>query len=320
MTFTWSVGNPVQVPALNNVDIRPAYVTNGADFFLFYADGSNRVKRWLCNSLDDMTPLPDGVLDGSFVKQYGDDRFWIGGAVLVNNIMYAVVHAEFRYSSTIAPNFNWFRRLGLAKSTDQGATWHYLGDIITSDFSTDINDFAGAREFQAGPGDPSIFADWSYGYVYVSYTTFWADKVTGARTEQTCIARCPFSSLPDVTMWRKWDYVGWTQPGRGGHNEAIFAGQDNVSISWSNYLNAYIAIGHSTSNVSFISSASDLSKQDWHGTQMFGFDQDLMWYNWLVDPNGDPFHLRGQTFRLYAAQNNFAGIPTQYVPVTLQLT
>ena len=312
-SFSWSAGSPVTVPWLSDEDIRPMIVTNGPTFYILYSTGANTIKRWLCTSLDSCTAQSDGVVDSSFNHPYGDDRYWLGGGILYNGAYYAVVHVEFRYHSTSASNFHWFRRLGLATSTDQGAHWRYLGDIITSDFSTDIADFAGAPAFQTGPGDPSLFADWAHSMVYISYTTFWADVNTGARTEQTDIARCPMASITGLTCWHKWDYGNWTQPGLGGHNASIFPGEDNAAISWDSYLNAFVAIGHSTNWASYISTATSLDTQNWTPPQHF-IDDSLMhgWYVFLSDENGDPFHL-DQDFRVYSS----GGQPAQYVSVTL---
>lgn len=317
-TFTWSVSPDTAIPQYDNSDIRPMIVTNGSTFYQIYSDGSNVVHRWLCTTLDACTEQANGTLDSSFNHPYGDDRYWLGGGILYGSTYYSVVHIEFRYHSTSAPNFSWFRRLGIASSTDSGLHWHYLGDAITSDFSTDINDFTGAPSFQTGPGDPALYADFSHSMVYISYTTFWADVVTGARSEQTNIARCPLGSIASVSCWRKFNYGNWNQLGLGGHQTALWMGQDNASIAWDSYLGAYVAIGHSTSNISFITTATSMDTQNWQPLQGLADGNRLLWYTWLVAPNGDPFTL-GNVVRVYTSDNDYGGMGTFYFTVTLAL-
>jgi hypothetical protein len=320
--FTWGASAPTTVPQFNNMDARPFIVTNNATFFVMYSDGSgSTVHRWLCTSLDSCTVQATGGFDSSFTQPHGDDKYWLSGGILSGPVgsgtYYAVIHSEYHYHSTGASNFNWFRRLGLAKSTNLGLTWHYMGDILTSDMSDTIADFSGAPAFQAGPGDPSVFAAWSSGYLYVSYTTFWADVTTGARTEQTNIARCPLASIATTSCWHKWNNGAWASPGIGGHNTPLWMGEDNASISWDSYLNAFIAVGHSSSYVSFISTATSLDTQNWTAPQHFVDDSLLPgFYIWLVNTNADPFTL-GSVFRVYDAANFYGGIPTTYITVTL---
>lgn len=315
--ISWSVGTPVTVPSLDNVDVRPMLVNNGSTFLEIYADGSTNVKRWQCTSLDSCSALPDGVLDSSFNHPYGDDRYWAGPGILYNGVYYSAFHVEFHYHSTNAPNFSWMRRIDLGVSSDLGAHWHDAGTIIASDFSTDIADYPSAPAFQAGPGDMALFADWGKGFAYLSYTTFWASVTDGSRQEVTDIARCPIASITDINCWHKFDYGGWTQPGNGGHNAPIFSGEDNAAISWDSALNEYVAIGHSSSYSTFISTATSLDSENWTPPQHFISDSLLTpgFYIWLTDENGDPFHLDAD-IRIYEAANDWGGNQTTYVPVT----
>ena len=315
-SFSWSASGDTTVPSWDNMDIRPMLVTNGANFYVEYGNGIS-VNRWLCTSMDTCTAQANGTLDSSFPTAQGA-KVWLGGAILNGSTYYAIAHIEFAYNSTPAPNFNWFRRIGLATSTNQGLTWHYAGDIVTSNLSTTIADYAGATDFQAGPGDVSIYADWSHGYLYVYYTTFWADQTTGARTEQTNVARCPISSIASISCWHKFYNGAWNEPGIGGHNSPVWSGEDNAAVSWDSYLNAYIAIGHSTSNVSFITTATSMDSQNWQPVQPFVASNELYWYNFVVATNADPFTL-GQQFRVYSAENDYQGTQTKYFTVSLSV-
>ncbi len=315
-TFTWSVSPDVITPQYDNIDIRPAYLNDGSRFWMVFSDGGNVVHRFVGTTLDNLTEQAHGILDGSFGHRYGE-HYWLGGAYTDGHTWYATVHVEFDYHATPAATFNWFRKIGLATSTNKGLTWHYQGDIIFSAQSTNINDFANLRYFNDGPGDQSLFADWRGGYFYMYYTIAWVDKTTSERWEGTRVARCPIAQKMAPGCWTKWYDGGWSQPGIGGRDSDIFVNEDNASVFYDSFLGEYVAIGHSTANVSFIATATDLTAQDWTSPVHFTDDARMYWYNWAVDSQNYDIFTIGTTFRLYSAQDAFLGVPTKYMTVTL---
>jgi hypothetical protein len=199
------------MPQFNKVDIRPAYLNDGSRFWMVFSDGSNVVHRFVGTTLDNLTEQTNGALDSSFGHRYGE-RYWLGGAFPDGHTWFATVHVEFDYHATPAATFNWFRKIGLATSTNKGLTWHYRGDIIFSAQSSNINDYANLRYFNDGPGDQVLFDDWRGGYFYVYYTIAWVDKTTSERWEGTRVARCPIAQKLAPGCWMKWYDGGWSQP------------------------------------------------------------------------------------------------------------
>lgn len=314
--FTWSLGSDVTQTQLNNVDVRPAIYSAGATFWEVYSDGSNVVHRLQCTTLDACTAQANGTLDSSFGTPYGE-HYWLGGGVVNGSTWYATVHVEFAYHSTPAANFNWFRKIGIADSTNNGATWHYLGDAVFSDQSTNIHDFAAYRYFQAGPGDQYLLSDTNSGYNYLFYTTFWADQNTSERWEGTRVARSLISANLAPGSWTKWYNGSWSQPGVGGKDSDIFLNQDNAVVAWDSYLGSYVAIGHDTFGHTFIATASDLGQENWTARYTFTSDTtQLQWYNWGVDATTANPAVWGQTIRLYSSQNDFNGVSSNYKTVT----
>jgi hypothetical protein len=327
--FSWSVGPDVSVP-WQNVDIAPGIVREPGQISVIYSDGTawqagSRYSGWTLMrgpSLDHMQVVAHPTVHGrtDLLQGFGM-KTWIGEVIPTSDGWYAVTHSEFQYHATPAYWFNWFRKLGMARSTDRGLTWDYLGDIATSSNSTNIYDYASWNYFDAGPGDPHLFADWANGYAYVYYTSFWANKTTAERYGGTRVARCPLGQLSKPGCWVKWYVNGWSQPGYGGKDSDVWQGGDSPSVFFSQALNRYVAISRTMNGGTTIATASDLSQQNWSVRETFCVQSvthcnvgQLLWYNWVTDAGtGDPYVI-AQNFRLYSAQN---GSTTKYMQVTM---
>lgn len=311
-TPLWSIGATTPLPQFNAIDIEPGILRADGAIWLIYSDGGNTWRRFTGPALDDLAPLPPARRDASFNQPYGDDRYWISGLWSDGATWYATVHIEFHYHAVPNDQFNWFRRIGLATSSDQGATWHYAGDIITGPHSVFAADFAGDR-YDWGDGDQKFFVDTRGGYFYIYYETGWITKATGAREQFIDVARCPIAEHMAPGCWTKWYDGAWDQPGLGGLDSAVFSHENTAAIVYSTALRAYVAIGDGPS---FISVAASLERQEWSAPTPFVANDQLEWYLWPVDPlTGDRMTV-GASFRLYLAQSGM-GLETKYLAVTL---
>lgn len=309
---TWQLGADTEALIFDDEDVDTGIIREGDSLWVIYSNGANQVRRFRGPDIDHLNTLPDGQLDPSFSQPHGDDRYWLSGLWSDGSTWYATVHVEFNYNS-IPVGFNWFRRIGLATSTDQGANWHYVGDIITSPNPTDIGGYPGAY-YDFGDGDQKLFVDYAGGYFYVYFMTAWVYKATGVRTETMRVARCPIDAKMAPGAWRKWYQDSWSQPGLGGFDSDVFPDEDSSTVFYSTYLRRYVAVGNYGS---FLALATDLNTQNWTPRVSFAPGR-LIWYNWAFDPATDSKMTVGQNFRIYSADAGAeSGLaPTKYMSVT----
>lgn len=319
--FTWTFGPDVTVPDFNCLDIDPTVVCKGGQLHLVYGAGGaehQRIRRFQGPDLDHLRPLPDGQRDASFAKPYGDDCYWISSAWVEPHTgkWFATVHVEFRYHSTPARDCHWLRRIGLGTSADQGATWHYKGDILTSDNPLEPATFPGSF-YDWGCGDQKLFVDERHGWFYLWYMHAWTHKQTGQRFQSMRVARCRIAERMAPGKWTKWYRGAWSQPGLGGHDSDVFINADNTTVTYNRYLKRYLALGTLTQGGDYLATCTNLERQDW--TPMEQFSQSLprlYWYNFALAPSGERW-VTGKTFRLYSSCCHVGGTITKYMQVTL---
>jgi hypothetical protein len=234
--FTWHAQSDVSASAFRYVDVTPGILRDGNDIYMFYSNGGawpntswNSWHVFKGTSMDNMVEQPRPVVKG-FVNGAGA-KTWIGGAWNAGSTWYAIAHVEFNYNSTPAFWFNWFRKTGILSSTDKGHTWTYLGDILTSPNSYNINDYYNLDYIATGDADPKLFVDATHGYLYIYYTSFWVEKSTAERFEGTRVARCPINASNFVTCWRKWYNDAWNEPGIGGKDSDVWQNEDGAPRS-----------------------------------------------------------------------------------------
>jgi hypothetical protein len=313
-SFSWTAGADVTVPLLNSEDACPGIVQDGPNLSVqvsLYPDW----YRFSGTTLDNLTAQPEAVRDASFTQPNGDDAYWTDGIWQdPGGTRYAIIHVEYDYAVPRTA-FLWKRRIGLASSTDKGATWHYVGDILTTNPNRPGSpDTTACQDF--GCGDTYLFVDRRGGYFYLYYMTAWVNSSSGTRTNQVMsVARCSISDELAPGKWQKWSGGAWTQPGLGGAEDPVFIGTDMSVVHFNTYLNAFVAIGHDSGGQAWITTCSDITQQNWQ-TRDYSFPQRLYWYNWPVDPvTHDPYEM-GQNIRLYSAQANYNGVGTKYFPIT----
>jgi hypothetical protein len=318
LPFSWSIENDTPVDWLSGSDGTPGFYSMNSDLWIIGMDGDNHVHRYKGTTLDDQIEQQQGMLSAGFSIEYGA-RYWLSGGWIDKNthVWYSIVHVEFAQQSTESTNFHWMRKIGMATSTDLGLNWTYQGDIITSSNSYNAKDYLN-NYIDTGVGDMKLFVDLASNYFYIYYTSFWADKYTSERFEGTRVARCPIAAKMAPGCWQKFHMNRWSEPGLGGRDSDIFNGEDNGSVFWSTYLNRYIMIGHSIFNESYITTAADLSTQDWTPRRHFVDDSRMYWYNWPNDVLTLDSQIIGQSFRLYSACNGCQH--TKYMTVTLSNT
>jgi hypothetical protein len=171
------------------------------------------------------------------------------------------VHIE-RYASGNSADGT-YASVGLAKSTDAGKTWRFLGEIFGQNLSY--------ADYVANPGRCGTDTDTKrfgvvntgfgqyvirneggtdYFYIYGPDTQTPALGSTGPCTTNFAVARAPVASViaaaknNAVTPWRKYYAGGWTEPALGGRSTDLRPGQRRISfdVAYDSYLRQYILV------------------------------------------------------------------------------
>ncbi len=135
---------------------------------------------------------------------------YVGGGPLIresDNSLVAVVHCEEWAGGN---QLYYWASLGLIRSTDEGVSWTWLGQILTLDLA-----------YNAGSTTPATIGFGAItqigSYYYLSFTEY-----TGVSTRYPSVARCLASTFDSavqagsVPTFSKYDGSGWTGAGIGG--------------------------------------------------------------------------------------------------------
>lgn len=299
-TAGWSAG----------IDLNPGFVRVGPTLYAMYSTGLREWRRYSGTDIDSLsTSYSVATRDSTFTQSHGDDQYWIGGIYpqASTGDWYATIHREFNYSRDgVYPRLQ--RTLGLAKSTDQGLNWTYLGDITSGSsapapHSGDIN---------FGTGDHKLVVDSTSGYFYLYYLTGWYNTASsGRQSEFMGVARCPISSLMAPGCWKKFYRGSFSEDGLGGKETAPATGATvALSVHYNTYLSKWVMVDNQG-----IWTATDLSTQNWSPLDQAFPGGRLESYQWVVDAtNKYDTQTAGQTFRVYHANYPNAA---RYFTVTL---
>lgn len=108
--------------------------------------------------------------------------------------------------------------IGLARSDDNGRTWHNLG-IIISDGSFAISCDLPVRFFAGGVGDPSMAVGADSTYAYIAYTDYTGDDPASQGIQLARLAIADMDAPLDAdgsSKARRWHRGAWTGPGLQG--------------------------------------------------------------------------------------------------------
>lgn len=215
-------------------------VVNNGSSYTFIAPNVNKTARTV-GTLDNpvATSVSGSISIGSMKNTYD---YAAGGPVYkdpTSGALLMVYHAE------IWPGGNYaafYSLLGMAKSTDDGATWTDLGEIIR----LDINYATSGNPAMDLQGGSFVVKD---GYFYVYYKEY-PDTLA---TPHLAVARASVSSVvaaavntTNVVSWTKYYNGSWSEPGIGGHADNLWPGAPNdwewSAVSYNTYLQKFIFV------------------------------------------------------------------------------
>lgn len=225
-----SVANASTVAGLDIQSPELVYTTgsapaNDGSLCTWKKDNNN---LYVLNAKWDDFQLYYGPISNPYQNYVGKSTFnhngWIGLIWMSNVYKYSdgtllgICHREAYWSDSSVNCFY----LGLAKSTDNGLTWNYLGDVITPQVNykepvtNGVNSCAGNVA-----GDPYLIVG---EYLYLYY-----NDQTGTE-RRSCVARAKLSDIKtaidanNVTPFYKYNNGTWTQPGMSGVGSNILPG------------------------------------------------------------------------------------------------
>lgn len=305
-SFSWQIGDDVLATVFNTSDCDLGLVRRGGQLWVqtsWWPDW----RRYVGRTLDDIEELDNAVRDSSFTQPHGDDAYWTGGIWADSaGIWYAPVHIEFDYDTPWSYP-HWTRRFGLATSSDQGANWHYQGDILSTDPAASKPD-PSFRDF--GDGDHRMFIDERAGYAYLYYERGWSSPDDGdLHNSYMAAARCRLEDRMAPGSWVKWYDGEWSQPGLGGQDTEVVPGVTVfMSVHYNTFLQRYVLI-----DVSGLYTATDLTGQNW--SRAGSFPNRLYWYNTPIDEHTQNRWSIGRSLRLYSSQTHVDNVDSKYMPI-----
>ncbi|MFZ4261650.1 hypothetical protein ACFRAE_06385 [Sphingobacterium sp. HJSM2_6] len=309
MKIGWQSSQPIPQPY--KIDQLPGIAKYKGEIYLLGDNGTmwnnfddNQWNGWALHkgpSLDNLVKMPQPRMSANFpnFRTEGNEwcYYWLMGLWIdeTSGHFYSIAYSEYNYLNGWVTEAK-ERRLGLAISKDEGATWSYQGDIVTQDKS---NAAPVNKQFY-GVGDISFLIPGD-GYAYIYYKQGFYSLENLNRTDQNIsVARCKLSDKLAPNSWKKFYQGTWEQDGLGGKESTIIPFVNIANVVYNTYLERYVCIGNAPSGKSFISFASSMEKQDWTERD-FNFPQVTSYYNWQVDEQTGDSHVVGKDIRLYTA-------------------
>ena len=323
--FVWSEGPEMGANQFHRFDMDPGVVWDHGQLWVQAAwwrkVGPDKWdiswRRLAGPDIDHLVFVGNAALDHTFTdaaqKLVGLDTWWPSGIWRdpEDGTWYSPVHVE--YEMVYGASFAHTRKISLARSSDHGASWSLVGDIVTAD--RDRLGSPGADWLDFGVGDQRLFVDELGKYFYLYYVDGWMRKSRYGLAGLTVkVCRCPINDRMAPGKWRKWFNGTWSEDALGGHDSALWPMHHGVYggepiVFFNTYLERYIACARD-----WIATASDLTTQDWSQPDYAGFGRQL-WYTWTFDTLTRSRYTIGQEFRLYTSRTSDIA---RYTPVTLR--
>jgi hypothetical protein len=190
--------------------------------------------------------------------------------------------------------------LGLAKSSDGGATWVDLGEILTPNITPETV-FAGKSPWDVGGGAHLIIGD--------HFHVYFRDRMLAGGTAELAVARARVADVVEAAIvrdtaapWRKYHNGTWDEAGLGGRSsplEAANALSAWLAVSYNTYLGRYVMVAFGrpwpATNLYWLESVDGLT---WTDRKLLVDDAHQKVYVTLAGLGDDP-RVTDQSFYVY---------------------
>jgi hypothetical protein len=241
-------------------------------------------------------PAQTPVYTKNALNSRAGEQWWIANVFQTDDhALLAFCHIE---NGDPARNGWW--GIGLAYSTDNGASFHRLGWIVGQHVKDDV----GATNIG---GVPFVAKD---GYFYIYY----GDVTTAGAAPEPSVARAPIADVLDaarrgtVTPWRKYRGGGWEEPGLNGNASPVMPNGPLYSThgdgAYSTYLGRYLMTGytHGPGRGVYITFSPDAVNYDvpaWLQRSSMPDKDSLSPFETIVNVDGTDNGIVGQSFYIY---------------------
>ena len=261
------IAEPGQWPYLAWSDTQLGVVRtrDGSGYLFFGSDGGCHLNCSGKNSRGGSITVSTGTLDHPLGEPLGDPNTPVSEFLLPNSAnlpdymdyvgggpVYRVPDGEpgagnllivYHAERPASPFWSW---LGLAKSSDEGATWQDLGLIIGSPYNAQSHLDIGDGNLVVGI-DPATSQ--KYFYIYFGTATTYLSVARVPYEELLCTVFMGNSGSNAIAsnLFYKYYNGKWNQPGLNGNNSEIFPAvtgetDGDAQVLWSAYRNRFIAI------------------------------------------------------------------------------
>lgn len=184
----------------------------------------------------------DTVIEPSSRGAFDANYAGPGSVNLVGEKILMIYHGEYHYGPS-DPNYQpgeYHAGVGLARYKPEEGRFEKLGQILSSPYPRPERH----DPYATGVGQPSVLLD-KEGKNLLCYYVEWPE----AGNAYIALARCPVEKATDTGAWRKFDGMGFNQPGIGGKAapvikmESSWAGMP--SSSFNEHLGKYLTVFNS---------------------------------------------------------------------------
>ena len=220
-----------------------------------------------------------------------------------------IYHGENHTFNGVETNDEFYATICLARSHDNGLTWHREGAIVTG---MQPQPTGTPPRSAMGAGNPSAIL--AGGFIYV----FYVNLGYGTGPDQTHVARAPIGGGGRPGTWKKWHAGSFSQPGIGGASTPVMAlaapaaktvWAANGIVSYNTYVRAYLNV-FQTAIGFYYATSPDLLHWTIRGQLLaFGHNEDSpkrgqLWYSYpsYFSPEYADDRTTGRTGFLYYAK------------------
>jgi HK97 family phage prohead protease len=184
------------------------------------------IVRTTVGGTDDAPTITGSILRSTAMADVPVGATALGGTVYydsANDQLLMVTHTN-RDATDVGAAGNIWSCVGIAKSTDWGATWAYLGDVVTPGVDIDDPDVnpntIGSFSTYVIDTDPTDGLD----YIVVFHADQRADATKVYQSASRCLlssflAACDADTAP---TFAKWSGFGWSEPGLTGEAGELY--------------------------------------------------------------------------------------------------